>query len=593
MFSYVLNLYKNHEYDKVLQYSGSTEEKILELQGLAALKINKDIDAFEIFKKLMVLNNLKINIYHAALALMKLKEYKKAIKYFDECKSEIKLSITSRVNMSHCLLELKEIEQATQLLYQIIKENPKIKPAWYMLLNTYRKLNQIEELKKICSLANNYVGDSIEYHKSIVTILFNKKEFNKIIKLYLETIYFKDELIKSYVAKSYLKLSQFNKSVKIYTLILNENKSYINFFNLAAAYSNLTAEKDLMYAIKYSLKCLQTNKNYHQAHHCMALSWKKLTILEKALICINKAILIDRNNQDYLYIKATIYKELGNKNESLKTLKIILNQNPNYNKALRLKGIVKLQLNKLKSSEKNLVKAIEIDNTDQRAIAYYAIAKMAQNKQDEVNEFLALGHFVKEFKFDRIEGYDNLEEFNRAFEKDIKNHSLLRKEPNGLAARNGYLTDNIFADNAKSINSFKNTLLKKIYQYIDELPNNLKHHMLRHKTKEFKISSWATWVHGDGFIDKHIHEDSWISGAYYCKVPKITDSTKQNEGYFEYGCIPNDIDIIIEKKRGYIKPVEGKLVIFPSYLYHQTIPHITDEDRISIAFDLTPKSWQK
>ena len=40
-----------------------------------------------------------------------------------------------------------------------------------------------------------------------------------------------------------------------------------------------------------------------------------------------------------------------------------------------------------------------------------------------------------------------------------------------------------------------------------------------------------------------------------------------------------------------ICPREGELLIFPSYLYHQTIPHQSDEDRISIAFDLTPKTW--
>ena len=33
---------------------------------------------------------------------------------------------------------------------------------------------------------------------------------------------------------------------------------------------------------------------------------------------------------------------------------------------------------------------------------------------------------------------------------------------------------------------------------------------------------------------------------------------------------------------------EGRVVLFPSYFYHRTIPFESDEQRISIAFDLMP-----
>ena len=35
-----------------------------------------------------------------------------------------------------------------------------------------------------------------------------------------------------------------------------------------------------------------------------------------------------------------------------------------------------------------------------------------------------------------------------------------------------------------------------------------------------------------------------------------------------------------------IKPVEGSMVLFPSYFYHRTVPFEADEVRISIAFDV-------
>ena len=37
------------------------------------------------------------------------------------------------------------------------------------------------------------------------------------------------------------------------------------------------------------------------------------------------------------------------------------------------------------------------------------------------------------------------------------------------------------------------------------------------------------------------------------------------------------------------RPKEGLMLLFPSYLYHMTVPIETKEQRISIAFDVVPK----
>jgi len=37
-----------------------------------------------------------------------------------------------------------------------------------------------------------------------------------------------------------------------------------------------------------------------------------------------------------------------------------------------------------------------------------------------------------------------------------------------------------------------------------------------------------------------------------------------------------------------VRPEEGKLVLFPSYFYHRTLPFESEGTRISIAFDFVP-----
>ncbi len=592
MFTQALHYYQKHEFNKIIAID-SDDSRVLELKGIAALKLEQFELALSVFKTLLNKNDNAQNNYHAGLASLNLQNYTTAISFFNKAIADRKFRQASQINSAVCLFELKQNSKAIVLLTELVKSQEACHEAWYLLLKHFRQTLNIEQLKIYCQHSQNNIQNTVEWQKSYALVLLHEKKYQDICDSYLKSPFYQDIFIKSIVAKSHSKLSKFEQAVAIYKEILQDEKNALNYYNVGAAYSHLTDEKDLQQAIKYAQKCLEENPSYHMAHHTMALSWQKLNNNTQALKCINNALALDATNQSYLYDKAEILKNLQQPQQALKILQKLLALDKYHHTALRLKGIIKLQLHKNKSAEKNLKKAIKLDTTDQRAIAYYAISKLAQNKIEEVEELMALGHFVKEFRFNPQPDYASLEAFNRDFENDIKKHSQLRKEPYGLAARNGYLTADLFADNTKSIQVFKKLLAQKIENYINQLPQDSTHHMLRHKTHNYSINSWATWVHGDGFIDKHIHEESWISGAYYCKVPTITQNAQQHEGYFEYGCIPHDITITSTKKRGYIQPVEGKLVIFPSYLYHQTIPHITDDDRISVAFDLTPTSWLK
>ncbi len=549
--------------------------------------------ASEVFEKLIKQDSKPANHYHNALANMSLGNYKKALMHFEISKLDVQLNIPSRINLAVCLIEVGEEDKALVSLKEISDEIPEINEAWFLLLKLYRRRKDIDQIKRILEASKAYIETSEDWKKSEIYLLYYLKQYSKAIEKINSYYTDKTKEILSLLAKCYTKVSKFEKAIEIYLKVLEEEKNSINFYNIAAAYSNLTNDTDLLRGIEYANSSLEMDGNCHQSYYCKALIVHKMGSINEALEFVNIALNIDTGNSEYLYKKAELLNLSKQHTKSMRILNEILQKDQYNNLALRLKGIILLQTNELVNSEAILGKALSIEDTDQRTLAYFAISKLAQKKQNEVLEFLGVGDLVKEYQLDLVPDFENLEQFNNDLEMDIKNHSLLRKEPNGLAARNGYLTDNLFVDKTKSIVVFKKLLLQKIKQYINSLPTSMQHHMLKHKTHDFEINSWATWVKGDGFIDKHIHEESWISGAYYCRVPEITEQTTTKKGYFEYGCIPNDIEITIEKERGYIKPVEGKLIIFPSYLYHQTIPHESQEDRISIAFDLTPISWKK
>jgi uncharacterized protein (TIGR02466 family) len=570
----------------------NTDIELIEIKGISALQLKKFNLAENIFKKLCILNNSFSNNYHLALSLMNQDKFEQAIQFFKKSENDKNLLVASMINQAHCLYKTKRNQQAIKVLKKVLGINNSIKQAHYMLLEIYRKDNNYDAIKNQLIESKEYIGMDYEWFKNKCYNLYFNKEYKQLIQIISAAGHKNKIEILSLLANSYNKIKDYTSSVDVFnTIVVLEPQKEIHWHNLSSAYSHLTSNADLSQSLNCAQKCLMINSRYHKAYYCRSIVYEKLTDYESAITDIKKAIEIESTIK-YQYKLAELLSYTRDKEKSLKILNTILQQDTRNKLAHRLKGIIQLQLGNPIKSEKSLIKTLKIDNTDQRSLAYYVIAKQAQNKVPQVNELLSQEKLVRKYKFDPTPEYKNLKDFNNNFEKDIKNHSLLRKEPNGLAARNGYLTDNIFKDKTQSILLYRKLLEEKIRDYIINLPDDKTHHMLRHKTLDYHINAWATWIKGDGFIDKHIHEESWISGAYYCKVPKIIENTETHQGYFEYGCIPDDINNkIINKTKGYIKPEEGTLVIFPSYLYHQTIPHDSNEDRISIAFDLTPKSW--
>ena len=105
------------------------------------------------------------------------------------------------------------------------------------------------------------------------------------------------------------------------------------------------------------------------------------------------------------------------------------------------------------------------------------------------------------------------------------------------------------------------------------------------KKPEFQ-SSWYVKMQKSGHLTSHIHETGWLSGVLYIQLPNKTKTPE--EGTIEFGF---DGDNYPE---GSTLPTErislelGDLILFPSSLFHRTLPFYSDEERICIAFDISP-----
>lgn len=105
-------------------------------------------------------------------------------------------------------------------------------------------------------------------------------------------------------------------------------------------------------------------------------------------------------------------------------------------------------------------------------------------------------------------------------------------------------------------------------------------------TVEFS-SSWYVKMQTGGHLTSHIHETGWLSGVVYLAIPPRAAGS--DDGSIEFSTHGDDYprrhaDFPVRT----VAPAVGDIVLFPSSLFHRTLPFSTPEERICIAFDIGP-----
>jgi uncharacterized protein (TIGR02466 family) len=91
----------------------------------------------------------------------------------------------------------------------------------------------------------------------------------------------------------------------------------------------------------------------------------------------------------------------------------------------------------------------------------------------------------------------------------------------------------------------------------------------------------------DGFHVNHIHPAGWLSSAYYVAVPQEIDDPKVKSGWIKFGEPRSPVPGV--QAEHFVQPRAGRLVLFPSYMWHGTNAIRGDEPRVTVAFDAVPE----
>ena len=104
----------------------------------------------------------------------------------------------------------------------------------------------------------------------------------------------------------------------------------------------------------------------------------------------------------------------------------------------------------------------------------------------------------------------------------------------------------------------------------------------------FRFSgAWSVRLNSQGYHTNHIHPEGWISSALYVALPAEVRDGDGDAGHLQFGVPPAELGIAVAPRR-VVRPEIGVLSLFPSYMWHGTVPFRSEQPRITVAFDLVP-----
>tara|TARA_B100001989_G_C24338145_1_gene363610 strand:- start:76 stop:675 length:600 start_codon:yes stop_codon:yes gene_type:complete len=189
---------------------------------------------------------------------------------------------------------------------------------------------------------------------------------------------------------------------------------------------------------------------------------------------------------------------------------------------------------------------------------------------NSINVFPTIIH-----QFD-VNGFDDIQNQLIDYAYEFKN-----KNPEGVKVSNygGWQSPNF------DVNDENDLLQSFIINCLSNFPNI-------DKSINFDVDAWININKPGDYNTKHHHPNCHLSGVLWVKAPEECGRI-QFQSPVEFQTYTEVQSYTEEFKNSnnyfhtyYFSPIEGRILVFPSHLQHEVLENKSNEDRISVSFNI-------
>lgn len=232
-----------------------------------------------------------------------------------------------------------------------------------------------------------------------------------------------------------------------------------------------------------------------------------------------------------------------------------------------------------------LVNELRAEQPHEQYLIACATTAMRMLDHPEYRIWCDYDRFVRTYEIPPPHGFFTTEAFNAGLAALLRTQHKVNAHPLDQYIPNGSQTGrSLISLDEPVIKHFLAAMDQAVRDYAGRLRDDDPMGARRTKTSRY-TGLWSVRLADGGYQPNHVHDRGWISSAYFVSVMAGERPKDPRAGQLKLG-EPNRAPAGCGPEK-FVEAEPGMLVLFPSYMWHGTVP-FEGVERLSLAFDVAP-----
>lgn len=555
-----------------IAYKQSGEQRLATEHFQASLKIND--------RQPHVHNNLANLLLDRQEYLLAEEHYLKAITYKPNYVDAIK-------NLGLLQYKQKLYTQAIETLEQALKLDNTNSSILNALGNVHQAVGKLDLAKSFYQKAHDVSPNNVKSVLNIASVHLQNNHLTQAMSLYEQQLSSTphDKQLNLHYANTLIRSEQYTKAESIYWSLIQTDPGFVEAHqNLNELYWQTDEIDKLGSSYQFALEKAPTDASLLESYIVDLIFTGNASRAIEVLATFKQ----QTSSPSISLLEGKSYAALKQYGLANQSLSLAIQQNPTL-ESLQLMAQIQIVSSDYSQAKIFLQKAMQMDDKNQLTWALRSL--IWRIEKDERYEWLThYSKFVKAYQIPTPQGYSSLVDYLDELKTTLLALHQMNNAPLRQTLRNGSQTMGGLLHHVDPvIAKLKLAFSSVIDEFLTVLPKDLEHPFLSRNTGRYTFSgSWSVRLQNQGYHVNHVHPEGWLSSSFYAHMPKINTALGPDQGVIKFGESSLNLG---ERERIEMKisPEPGMLVLFPSYIWHGTIPFLSESQyRLTAPFDIIP-----